>query len=40
MQTPDLAFWAQGVGAWGKINGDGNAAKHLVMNLNESKLPG
>ena len=26
MQTPDLTFWAQGVGAWGKINGDGNAA--------------
>jgi outer membrane autotransporter protein len=25
-QTPDLTFWAQGVGAWGKINGDGNAA--------------
>jgi outer membrane autotransporter protein len=24
--TPDLTFWAQGVGAWGKINGDGNAA--------------
>ena len=32
MQTPDLTLWAQGVGAWGKINGDGNAAKHLVMN--------
>jgi outer membrane autotransporter protein len=26
MPTPDLTFWAQGVGAWGKINGDGNAA--------------
>jgi len=25
-ETPDLTFWAQGVGAWGKINGDGNAA--------------
>jgi outer membrane autotransporter protein len=25
-QTPDLTFWAQGVGAWGKIDGDGNAA--------------
>jgi outer membrane autotransporter protein len=25
-QTPDLTFWAQGVGAWGKINSDGNAA--------------
>jgi outer membrane autotransporter protein len=26
VQTPDLTFWAQGVGAWGKINSDGNAA--------------
>jgi outer membrane autotransporter protein len=26
VETPDLTFWAQGVGAWGKINGDGNAA--------------
>jgi len=26
VQTPDLTFWAQGIGAWGKINGDGNAA--------------
>jgi outer membrane autotransporter protein len=26
VQAPDLTFWAQGVGAWGKINGDGNAA--------------
>jgi subtilase-type serine protease len=25
-ETPDLTFWAQGVGAWGKINSDGNAA--------------
>jgi outer membrane autotransporter protein len=25
-QTPDLTFWAQGVGAWAKINSDGNAA--------------
>src|SRR6516165_8141200 len=24
--TPDLTFWAQGVGAWGKIDSDGNAA--------------
>jgi outer membrane autotransporter protein len=24
---PDLAFWAQGVGAWGRLNGDGNAAE-------------
>ncbi len=24
--TPDYAFWAQGVGAWGTIDGDGNAA--------------
>jgi outer membrane autotransporter protein len=23
---PELTWWAQGVGAWGKINGDGNAA--------------
>jgi autotransporter-associated beta strand protein len=26
IQSPDLTFWAQGVGAWGKINSDGNAA--------------
>jgi outer membrane autotransporter protein len=26
VETPDLTFWAQGVGAWGKIDGDGNAA--------------
>jgi outer membrane autotransporter protein len=26
VEPPDLTFWAQGVGAWGKINGDGNAA--------------
>jgi len=25
-QSPDLTFWAQGVGAWGRINSDGNAA--------------
>jgi len=25
-QISDLTFWAQGVGAWGKINSDGNAA--------------
>ncbi|HZC76258.1 MAG TPA: autotransporter outer membrane beta-barrel domain-containing protein, partial [Ktedonobacterales bacterium] len=25
-QPPDLTFWAQGVGAWGRINSDGNAA--------------
>jgi outer membrane autotransporter protein len=25
-QSADLTFWAQGVGAWGRINGDGNAA--------------
>ena len=25
-ETPDLTFWAQGVGAWGKIDSDGNAA--------------
>jgi outer membrane autotransporter protein len=24
--SPDLTFWAQGVGAWSKINSDGNAA--------------
>jgi outer membrane autotransporter protein len=23
---PDLTFWAQGLGAWGRINSDGNAA--------------
>ncbi|MBR0898260.1 autotransporter domain-containing protein, partial [Bradyrhizobium tropiciagri] len=23
---PDTTFWAQGVGAWGRLNGDGNAA--------------
>jgi outer membrane autotransporter protein len=26
-QTTDLTYWAQGVGAWGKINSDGNAAE-------------
>jgi outer membrane autotransporter protein len=26
LQSPDFTFWAQGVGAWGKINNDGNAA--------------
>jgi outer membrane autotransporter protein len=26
VESPDLTFWAQGVGAWGKIDGDGNAA--------------
>jgi subtilase-type serine protease len=26
VQTPDLTFWAQGLGAWGKIDGGGNAA--------------
>jgi outer membrane autotransporter protein len=26
VHAPDLTFWAQGVGAWGKINSDGNAA--------------
>src|SRR5262245_26027031 len=26
VETPDLTFWAQGVGAWGKIDSDGNAA--------------
>src|SRR5262249_23004361 len=26
LQAPDLTFWAQGVGAWGRINSDGNAA--------------
>jgi outer membrane autotransporter protein len=25
-QSADLTFWAQGVGAWGRINSDGNAA--------------
>jgi outer membrane autotransporter protein len=25
--SPDLVYWAQGVGAWGRINGDGNAAE-------------
>src|SRR5262249_2837587 len=25
-QSPDLTFWARGVGAWGRINSDGNAA--------------
>src|SRR5262249_33709610 len=25
-QSPDLTFWAQGVGAWGRINSYGNAA--------------
>jgi outer membrane autotransporter protein len=26
VETSNLTFWAQGVGAWGKIDGDGNAA--------------
>jgi outer membrane autotransporter protein len=26
VQTADFTYWAQGVGAWGKINSDGNAA--------------
>jgi outer membrane autotransporter protein len=26
IQTADFTYWAQGVGAWGKINSDGNAA--------------
>jgi len=26
LESPDLTFWAQGVGAWGRINSDGNAA--------------
>lgn len=25
--APDPAFWAEGLGAWGKIDGDGNAAE-------------
>ncbi|KWV58577.1 hypothetical protein AS156_33870 [Bradyrhizobium macuxiense] len=25
-QIPDTTFWAQGLGAWGRLNGDGNAA--------------
>jgi outer membrane autotransporter protein len=25
-QSSDLTFWAQGVGAWGRVNSDGNAA--------------
>ncbi len=25
--SPDLVYWAQGIGAWGRINGDGNAAE-------------
>src|SRR5262249_9440429 len=25
--SPDLVYWAQGLGAWGRINGDGNAAE-------------
>ena len=25
-QSADLTFWAQGVGAWGRVNSDGNAA--------------
>ena len=32
VQTSDLTFWAQGVGAWGKIDSDGNAAD-LSRNL-------
>src|SRR5262245_63336491 len=26
VQSSDLTFWAQGVGAWGRVNSDGNAA--------------
>src|SRR5207245_4324334 len=26
VETPDLTFWAQGRGAWGQIDGDGNPA--------------
>jgi len=26
-QTAEFTYWAQGVGAWGKINGNGNAAE-------------
>jgi outer membrane autotransporter protein len=26
VKTPDVAFWAQGVGAWGAVGSDGNAA--------------
>ena len=26
-QTADFTYWAQGVGAWGKLNSDGNAAE-------------
>jgi subtilase-type serine protease len=25
-REPDFAYWAQGIGAWGRFNGDGNAA--------------
>ena len=25
MATPEIAWWTQGVGAWSKVNGDGNA---------------
>jgi fibronectin-binding autotransporter adhesin len=32
LQTSDLTFWAQGVGAWGRVNSDGNAAD-LSRNL-------
>src|SRR5215468_5228208 len=31
-QSSDLTFWAQGVGAWGRVNSDGNAAD-LSRNL-------
>jgi outer membrane autotransporter protein len=31
-QSPDLTFWAQGIGAWGRINSDRNAAD-LSRNL-------
>src|SRR5262249_17641585 len=32
LQSSDLTFWAQGVGAWGRVNSDGNAAD-LSRNL-------
>src|SRR5262249_12266167 len=25
--TPEITWWAQGVGAWGRVDGDGNAAE-------------
>ncbi|HYZ45185.1 MAG TPA: autotransporter domain-containing protein, partial [Xanthobacteraceae bacterium] len=32
VQSPDFTFWAQGIGAWGRINSDGNAAE-VARNL-------